>query len=874
MKPQPPKNALRFLRWFCREDYIEEIEGDLTELFEWRYETSPQKAKRGFIWDVCRSFRPRNIKINTPTNTVEMYKNYIKIALRVFNREKSFTFINILGLAIGLAVTLLIIQYVRFELSYENTNKNADNIVRLTMDYLDGGSVITQDCETYPPIGPRITAELPEVKNFTRAYGLGDPDANFKIGDQPFLVDKVYAADPSFFSIFDYPLLHGSREGIFDEPYQIVLTESIAKRFFNRVDVVNETIIIPQSKKDLPFKVVGVVPNSPLNTHFKFNVLISYPTMKAEWGEKDDNWNGNNTYTYVELAENTDYERFTTALASFSRQLNEEKKIENEAVIGQKIADIHLYSKKTFEPENNNDATTVFFLLGVAFLVIISAFVNYINLATSKALDRTKEVGVRKVVGSSKGQLRAQFLTETALINLFAGIFALIFISLFKNKFLELSGLPINFPIFEDPFFWLTLIIFIVLGILLSGAYPAIMLSSFKPSAVLKGSYTHSAKGVFLRKSLVVFQFAITIVLLIQTYTVFEQLNYMRAIDLGLNVDQTVVIKAPASNDNNQTYNAFKQELLNQANIKAVSFSGAVPGQSTSQFSTTSGINLSNAAVQHNYNFYIDAIDDDYIPLMGMELLAGENFKEKVNKEPGHLIVNEEAIKLWGIPNPEAAIGQKLDFWGRSWMIQGVLKNYYQVSPKSPHVPIILRQTNSFSTLASIQFSNEDARAQIATIENIYKQNYPNSPFSFFFLDSEYDKQFKADERFRDVFSVLTVVAIIIACLGLFGLASFTVAKRTKEIGVRKVIGASTFDIMVLLTSDFVKTVSIALLIGIPCTYFLIKNWLNNFAVRIDMDWWLFVLPALLVLILVIASLGLKTISTAMANPVECLKEE
>ena len=803
-----------------------------------------------------------------------MIKSYLKIALRVFNREKSFTFINILGLAIGLAVTLLIIQYVRFELSYENTHQNGEQIVRLTMDYLDGKTVTAQDCETYPPIGPSIQTALTEVVDFTRVYGISDPEANFNIGDTPFLIDKVYAADAAFFSIFNYPLIYGSQKDIFKAPYQVVLTESTAKRLYNRVDVVGETGIIPQGEKDLLFKVVGVMPDSPPNTHLKINMLISYPTMKAAWGETDDNWSGNNTYTYVKLAQQSNFEQFSTALAAFSDRLVTAKKIENERVIGQKIADIHLHSHKTFEPENNNEALTIYFLLGVAFLVILSAFVNYINLATSKALDRAKEVGIRKVVGSSKGQLRAQFLIEAALINIFAGILAVIFIIFSKNKFIELAGLPTDFPILENPEFWLTLLAFTVLGILLSGAYPAFLLSSFKPSAVLKGSFGHSAKGILLRKSLVIFQFAITIILLSQTFTVFEQLNFMRDTDLGVNVERTVVIKAPASNEKGANYSAFKQALVQRAEVQAVALSGTVPGQPTSQFGTTTGINLPDAVTEHYYNFYLSGIDNDFVKVMGLELLAGNNFNLKATKALPEIIVNEKAIELWGLSSPEAAIGRTLNYWGETWTIKGVIKNYYQVSPKSAHIPIIHYQSNRFKDFASIKFSNDRPTEQIATIATIFKANYPNSPFSFFFLDSEYDKQFKADERFRDVFSILTMVSIIIACLGLFGLASFTVAKRTKEIGVRKVIGASTLSILFLLTKDFIKTVGIALLIGFPITYLLVSNWLSNFSTRIELQSHLFILPAILVLVLVLFSLSFKTITTAMANPVDCLKEE
>lgn len=869
---QPPKRALRFLQWFCRDDYIEEIEGDLTELFERAYESHPRKAKRQFIWNVLRSFRPRNLKINIPTlTTIDMYKNYLKIAFRVFQREKSFTLINVLGLATGLAITLLIIQYARFELSYESMHEKADRIVRLTIDYLDGETVVAQDCETYPPLGPRIHADFPEVELYTRAYGIDD--AIVKVEEETWLQGKIYAADSTFFSIFDYPLIYGDEAHIFDQPFQIVLTEGTAYKYFGRIDVIGEIVEIPMDEVTATLKIVGVMPDSPPNTHLKVEMLISYATME-HFGESDDNWNGNNTFTYLLLALNTDYELFTSKLVDFNQKLRAEEKMESERAIGQKISDIHLYSKKTFEPEPNGDAASVFFLLGVAFLVIISAFVNYINLTTSKALDRAKEVGIRKVIGSTKGQLRAQFMTEAFLINAFAGIVALGFIWLIKTQFIQVAGLPESFPIFGDILFWQMLAGFIFLGIFCSGAYPAFVLSSFKPVSVLKGKYAHSKSGTFLRKGLVIFQFAVTIILLVQTLTVYEQLNFMRDKDLGVNMDQTLVVRAPAQDTIKKNYSTFKQQLINQAQVKTVSLSGSVPGLPSSDMNTTTGINLTEIIEDHNYNFHLTGIDEHYLPLMEIDLVAGKNFTENSGNGVREVIVNEEAIRLWSIQNPEEAVGKNIKFWGETWMIKGVMQNYHHESAKSAFFPIIHYYNGGFHSYASIRFSGGSPKERVAQIEKMFKANFPYTPFSYFFLDSNYDQQFKADERFQRVFSVLTGFAILIACLGLFGLASFMISKRTKEIGIRKVIGASTANILVLLSQDFIKTVLIAMLIGIPATYMIISNWLNSFAFRIEISWWLFVVPALLVLILVMLSLSVKTVKTALSNPVDSLRDE
>lgn len=810
-----------------------------------------------------------------------MIRNYFKIAWRNLIKNKSFTFINLLGLATGFAIALLIIQYARFELSYENTHEKAGRIVRLTNDIMDGESVSAQDCETYPPTGPRIMRELSEVENFTRAYQIGEPSVIIQVGDQQHELEKMYAVDASFFSIFTYPLSYGTGRDIFTQPNQAVLTESSALKYFNRKNIIGTSLTLNFTEGKILLNIVGVVADSPPNTHLKFDMLISYPTMTGDpvmrnsYGETiEENWRGNNTYTYALLAPNTDYDNFTRSLIGFNKGLVDEVKLKNDRVVAQKMSDIHLHSNKPFEPEPNGDATSVYFLLGVAFLVIISAFVNYINLATSKALERAKEVGVRKVVGSTKNQLRIQFLFESFLINLISGALALIIIIAIKSNFVEIAGLPESFTIFSDSFFWLSLFSFIFIGIFFSGLYPAFVLSSFKPASVLKGNFTNSLQGTFLRKSLVVFQFAVTIILLIQVFTIKEQLSFLRNMDLGMQTNRTIVVKAPSQKNANENFSVFKQKLLANSTIEAVSVSAVVPGELSSEMSTTTGINLSEKITDHHYNFYLTEIDDDFIPFMEMKLLAGNNFNKSSHMDKKEVIVNEEALRLWGILDAKDAIGRKLSFWGSEWTIKGVVKNYHQESAKSPHIPIIHRFSTYFGSLASIKFNNDDPQKQIAQIKEIYKSSFPTAPFSYFFMDDAFDKQYKQDEKFQKVFNVITGFAILIACLGLFGLAMFTVTKRQKEIGIRKVLGASIGNILILLSSSFLKIVFISVLIGLPITYLLVNKWLDNFAFRIELNWWLFTGPILLIFFLVIISISINTIGSALTNPANVLKED
>ncbi|WP_288426694.1 ABC transporter permease [uncultured Spirosoma sp.] len=807
-----------------------------------------------------------------------MLANYLKIAWRTLRKDKTFSLINIGGLALGLAIALLIIQYVRFELSCERDNPQASRLVRLTMDYLNGDAVSTQDTETHPPLGPRAKRELKEVINYTRAYPISEPTITVRVGNTYRLVERVFAVDSSFFSLFNYPLLRGNRTALFTQPRQAVLTESMARTYFNTLDVVGKTLTIARSKGNVLINIVGVIPDSPVNTHLKVNMLLSYPTMLTEFGETENNWDGNNTLTYVQLAEKVRYEDFERSLVAFNDRLHAEKRLLHERIISQPIRDIHLHSHKTFEVEPNGDARSVYFLLSVALLVLFSAVVNYVNLTTAKALDRAREMGLRKVVGSTQTQIRTQVFTETILINITAGLLSLLLIAFLEPVFVRVAGLPDGFNVFGDMYFWFSTGAFLLLSIVLSGFYPAFVLSSFQPVTVLKGSFARSIKGATLRKALVVFQFTITLILLVQTFVVYQQVSFLRKQDLGVSLDRTLVVKAPVKS-NATNHSQFRQTLLSQAQVKAVSFSSTVPGLGTVQLSSTTGINLTDTQEKTAYNYYLTDIDTSFIDLMGLRLLAGRNFDaftppNLTDTTDRQLIVNEEVLRLWSIPSPREAIGRKVTFWGRQATIRGVVSNYHYESPKASYIPIIHLYSPKFDAFASVKFSGGQADEQLATLKKAYKATFPDAPFSYFFMDSEYDKQYKADDRFQQVFGALTGFAMLISCLGLFGLATFTVAKRTKEIGIRKVIGASTTNLLVLLSKDFIRTALISISIGLPITYLLVRNWLADYAARIELNWWLFAAPSLLIMLLVVISISGKTMATALMNPVKSLRSE
>lgn len=798
-----------------------------------------------------------------------MLKTHLKIAIRVLTKDRVFTAINILGLSAGLAITFLIILYARFEFGYEQHNPNADRIVRLTMDYLDNGTLIDQDAETYPLLGPMIKNEIPEVKDFARAQSL--ERRSLKVNGKYYNSEKNLAVDPAFLPMMHAPLIDGNRNDALQEPNQVVLTKGLAMKMFDRLDVIGEVIEISSFEES--FAVVGLIEDAPVQTHLKYDMLVSFLTLDYEVEEHEESWNTNNMYTYLFLQNKNQLASFVENLSTFSKRLTAEEKLPNERVISQPIKEIHLYSNKSYEPEANGDASSVFILLGVALLVIIIAIVNYINLATARSLDRAKEVGIRKVVGSTLGQLRLQFFTESFLINVLASGCAIIFMAAALQQFRKVANLPDSFTFLNDPFFWMTMGVVIFVSTLLSGVFPAFVLSAFKPVSVLKGKFSQSVFGIYLRKGLVIFQFAITTFLLVQTLTVKEQLGFLRAMDLGVDLERTVVVESPNTEEYKQNFKRFKDQLKLQPQVQSVSLSTCVPGLPTSEMGSTTGINLTGASEEHNFNFYIYFIDADFLSTMGMNLLAGENFLEE-SKNEDRIIVNEETIRLWGIPSASEAIGKQVRFWGSDCTIIGVVQNFHQMSAKSAHIPLIFRFTDEWHLLASVKLHAGEVDRHIKMIRGVFKSTFPSSPFSYYFLDEEFNKQYATDQRFHSVFRILSAFAILIACLGLFGLISFSISRRGKEIGIRKVLGASIAQIIGLLSRDFMKLILISIFIAIPITYFLVEKWLRQYAYRIEISPWLFVLAAITILGLSLVTLLLKTFRFSRSHPAESMRDE
>ncbi|MBT1703540.1 ABC transporter permease [Chryseosolibacter indicus] len=803
-----------------------------------------------------------------------MLRNYLLIAYRNILKSKLFSFVNIFGLGIGMAAFLFIIHYVRFERSYENFLPHADNIYRITYDIYKGSEYVVTDCETHAPMGPMLKEKMPEVVDFVRFFGL-DNHQFIQVGDQKFLEGEMYFTDQSVFKIFSLQVLHGKAQNALTAPFQAVLTESHARKYFGRTNVAGEPININKQN----YQITAVIADPPANTHLPYTVLLSHPTLlpTRPW-YNEQGWNGNNEYTYLLMQPGTNLATFNKKLLDVSLSLKD--KLGGSRYTAEPIRDIHLYSNKTYEPSANGSAKVVKFLLIVAGFIILIAWVNYINLSTARAVERAREVGIRKVMGSVRKQLIFQFLSESVLVNALAALLAVSLFQIALPLFRELTGQPLPLRVTADPVFWYLFAGLYISGVLLSGIYPAFVLSSFRPATVLKGKFKSSVHGQYLRKALVVFQFAATVVLIVGMSTVYLQVNHLRTYDLGMNIDQTVVIRAPLrTNDSvfTSAYQSFKNELLNHTNIQGVSRSESFPGSSLVEVNTTSFTRVGQENQENGgYEYYFYSVDADFIKTMGMKLVAGINFEDGAENHD-RIIINEEAVQRLGFADAQEAIGQRVTFrtrWpGEPSTIIGVIKNFYHRSPKEDHLPMVFDYVD-YPDYFAVRLKSGDTHQAIASIKTTWDQVFPENVFDYFFLDEQYEQQFKSDMRFGSVMATFSGLAVLIACLGLFGLSSYTIVQRTKEIGIRKVLGASVAQIVQLLTSDFVRVVFIASLIGLPIAYVAMEDWLSNYSVRINLNVLMFIVPVATILFIALVTVSFQTIQTALENPSKALKQE
>jgi putative ABC transport system permease protein len=805
-----------------------------------------------------------------------MLKNYLLVAFRNLSKNKAFSAINIVGLAIGMAACLLILQYVSFELSYDDFHTKKDRVFRINQDRYNNGKLSTQWAGGAFAPGTAFKNALPEIEDYVKIVGAGQTIANYK--DQKIVILNDYYVSAAFFKIFSFPLISGDANTVLKEPNTVVITQQIADKLFHGVNPVGQTLYI---NTDKPLKITGVMKNMPANTHMNFDIMQSYATLLKENPPNkdfnlDDAWLNDGCTTYLLLKPGVDPRVLEAKFIPVVKKAYDKYPGTGEGGIYklQPVKDIHLYSNRMLEFQPNGDGKSVYLLFGIAVFVIIIAWINYINLATARGIGRAKEVGVRKTLGSAKAQLVTQFMLEAMMLNAIAIGLALLIIMAFLPAFANISGMQMGFTLFTKSAFWLAVLGIFVLGSFFSGFYPALVLSAFRPVEVMKGKILASPGGVVLRKGMVVFQFAASIFLLIGSLTVFKQLKYMQNQKLGVKIDQTLVIKAPLVKVDSfyRSMNSFKQECLAQTAVKSVTVSTSIPGEPVGW--NAGGIKLVGSDQSTSKQYRIIGADYDYLNAYDIKLIAGRKFSKEFGDEPHSVVFNKKGVEQLGFSKPADALGKRIDFWGQVYTIVGVADNFHQQSLHDAYDALIFRCIPDVRGAVSVKVNTNNMPQTIADLKKTWASFFPGDQFDYFFLDQHFNEQYKTDQRFGQVFGVFTGIAIFVACLGLFGLVSYTIVQRTKEIGIRKVLGASVNSILKLLYKDFALLVVVSFVISAPIGWFAIHQWLQTYAFRMDINPLLFVVPFFLVMLIAFATVSFLSVKAALMNPVKSLKTE
>lgn len=797
-----------------------------------------------------------------------MLKNYLKIAWRNIRKQKFYSFINILGLTIGMTCCFLIFIYVQFELSYDGFHEKKDQIYQLTTDVKTPTELIQADI-TSAPMGPALKADFPEVKAATRVIFSNMIVTN---GENKYQEDHIAVADSNFFEVFTFPLISGTAATALAEPFSVVLTESKAKKYFGSANVLGKSVQIGGKKYTL--KVTGVMKDVPENSQMPFDMMFSISTYKALGVDLENSWGNFGTITYLMLEKGADAARFEKKLPGFMESHVGDQMRKSSMFYTLHIdplKDVYMHSKRKGTTLVYGSITNVYIFSFVALFIMLIAVINFVNLATARATERAREVGVRKAVGAYESQLTIQFLCETLLLSLFAFLLSAILCQLLLPAFNMLAGKEIAINIFKTGIVGLFLLVAIVIG-LLAGIYPAVVLSSYKPVVVLKGAFSSSNKGLFLRRGLVVFQFVITIVLIAGVIIVYNQLLYMRSSDPGFKKDQQLVVEFNGIDDMKEKWIDIKRQVASVPGVLGNTFSSSVPSKVNN--SAYSSMELKSGDMQaSNINLYF--VDYDFIKQYGIKVVAGRGFSEEMGTDSTQaMVVNEATVASLGYSKPEDIIGKKFSQWGREGKVIGVIKNFNYHSLREEIAPLTMRIGPNAYTPLTLTINPANLQKVLADVERIYNRYAPDGRLEYYFLDEAFDKQYRAEYRFGRLVLTFTVLAIFLATLGLLGLISYIVIQRTKEIGIRKILGASVGSILFLLSSDFLKLVLIALLVATPLAWYLMAQWLKEFAFRIDIQWWVFVLAGGVAVLLALATVYIQTVKTALTSPVKSLRTE
>jgi len=811
-----------------------------------------------------------------------MIKNYFKIAFRQLLRNKGYTAINIFGLAIGLASFLLISLYVIDEWSYDRYNKKADRIYRINADIRFGGTDMRLTVSS-DPMGPTLKKDYPQVEEYVRIYASGGTKLIRK-GNEFIDEANVAHADSTLFDVFTLPAVSGDAKTALNEPNTVVITESTAKKYFGSTDAIGKTIETRDRNTEL-YKVTAVIKDIPHSSHFNFDFIFSMDNVDYDFG----NYLSNNFQTYLLLKPGTDYKEFeknfTQVINKYvlpqASQFMEIKSMDDFEKAGNKLVyslmpltDIHLYSDRNPELGVNGNIQYVYIFSAVALFLLLIACINFMNLSTARSANRGKEVGIRKVLGTGKKSLITQFLTESTLMVFISLLIALVIAWLVLPMFNDISAKSLSISSLLGFKVLPLLLLFTLLIGLLAGGYPAFILSKFRPIAVLKGNNTTGMKKSNLRNVLVVFQFFTSIVLIIGTVVVFRQLDFIQTKKLGFKKEQVLVINGTGALDQNK--DAFKNEVLKMEGVTGGTYSSYLPVSSSSR----NDITFSKEAVMDSkagLNAQNWRVDYDYFNILGMEFSKGRAFSKDFGGDSSTVVINESFAYLLGYDDP---LGKTLyiptDMQSGEmevYTIIGVLKNFHFESLRRPIGPVCFRLGRS-TGLASFKVSTGNVKNLVSNIEGKWKTMAAGMPFSYRFLDEAFDQMYRTEQRTGKVAMIFSILAILIACMGLFGLATYMAEQRTKEIGIRKVLGATVPNLVTLLSKGFLRLVLIAFVIAVPVSWWAMSKWLQDFSYRVNIGWWVFIAAGAVAILIALVTVSYQAIKAAVANPVKSLRTE
>jgi len=795
-----------------------------------------------------------------------MLKNLLLVALRNFKRDKWYSLLNILGLMIGITFGLLLIFYIKDELSYDRYNAKLDRIYRINSFIKEPEKDMLKWTSTQHPLGPTLKKDFPEVEESVRL--VNDGKDMFQLGDQRLYIEKVFYADSTVFRVFTYPFLEGDPRTALVAPNSMVLTQSVAKQYFGRsAGIVGKSL---RNDKGDVYKITGVVKDVPLNSHLRFNILLSVSTLGKDF---DQGWGGFNIFTYVLLKPNVDPATFEKKLLpmydKYMAVIFAKYNIKIHYGV-QAVGSIHLHSDFQGEPEELGSISYIYIFGSVALFMLLIACINYMNLTTARSARRAKEIGIRKVTGSTRSLLVAQFLVESTLTAIFALLLSIGCIALLLPFFNSLSGKSISFGALLEPGTFLILLAVIVFVGLVGGSYPAFYLSKFNPVHVLKGSLSKGSSNAILRQVLVVVQFSISMIMIICTWVVYNQLNYLHNKDVGFDKHEVLSLTVNTNSDVSGKIIAFKNEMRKNPQIRSVSTSQAVPGNGV-------GFNLFEIETKKGYvdkGVFVYGADEDYFKTLGMVIKKGRNFDGLSDTTHG-IIVNENMVNYFGWDNP---IGKRVKFpgdtSGRYWEVVGVVKDFNQQSLYNPMAPLIVKYSqNNYGF--QLKLDPKNIPATIAGVEKTWKAYFPDLPFAYTFLDRDFDSQYAADQKRGKIFTSFSILTVLITCLGLLGLIAFTTQQRQKEISLRKIMGAGIRQIVPLLTTNFIVLVGLSCLFAFPAAWWFMNGWLKIFKENsAGLGPLPFLFSALTVLLITMLTVIFHTLKAAVANPSKSLRTE